>query len=61
MKLRRLILNQTLMQVAKPGDRVLLIYGSGHNYWLRHFAATTTSYREVDPVPFLKREARAGR
>ncbi|MCY7280210.1 MAG: DUF5694 domain-containing protein [Sphingomonas bacterium] len=49
-----------LMRVDKPGDRVLLVYGSGHNYWLRHFASTTPGYREVDPVPYLK-EARAGR
>ncbi len=49
-----------LMRVAKPGDRVLLVFGSGHNYWLRHFAATTPGYREVDPVPYLK-EARTGR
>jgi Family of unknown function (DUF5694) len=42
-----------LMQVAKPGDRVLVIYGGGHSYWLRHFASETPGYRFVDPVPFL--------
>lgn len=46
-----------LMQVAKPGDRVLVIYGSGHNYWLRHFASETPGYRSVDPLPYLKRAA----
>ena len=30
-----------MMTVAKPGDRLLVVYGSGHNYWLRHFAKTT--------------------
>lgn len=47
-----------LQLVAKPGDRVLVIYGSGHNYWLRHFAAITPGYRSVDPVPYLKRAAK---
>ena len=42
-----------LMHAATPGDRVLVIYGSGHNYWLRHFASETPGYRFVDPVPFL--------
>jgi Family of unknown function (DUF5694) len=43
-----------LMQVAKPGDRVLVVYGAGHNYWLRHFAAEIPGYKFVDPVPYLK-------
>jgi hypothetical protein len=42
-----------LMHAAKPGDRVILIYGGGHSYWLRHFASETPGYRFVDPVPFL--------
>lgn len=48
-----------LQHVAVPGDRVLVIYGSGHNYWLRHFAQTAPGYVNVDPVPYLKR-AEAG-
>ena len=44
-----------LMTVAKPGDRILVVYGSGHNYWLRHFAATTPGYRNVDPTPYLRK------
>ncbi len=47
-----------LMTVAKPGDRVLVVYGAGHNYWLRHFASTAAGYRSVDPTPYLKRAAR---
>lgn len=26
-----------LTQVAQPGDRVLVVFGSGHSFWLRHF------------------------
>lgn len=44
-----------LQHVAVPGDRLLVIYGSGHNYWLRHFASTVAGYRNVDPVPYLER------
>lgn len=44
-----------LQQVVEPGDRVLVVYGAGHNYWLRHFARTATGYRNVDPVPYLGR------
>lgn len=42
-----------LMQVAKPGDRVLVVYGGGHGYWLRHFASETPGYRSIDARPFL--------
>jgi hypothetical protein len=50
-----------LMTVAKPGDRVLVVYGSGHNYWLRHFAGTTPGFRNVDPTPYLKKADAASR
>ena len=43
-----------LMTIAEPGDRVLVIYGAGHNYWLRHFARETRGYRSVDPLVYLK-------
>jgi hypothetical protein len=46
-----------LMTVATPGDRVLVVYGSGHNYWLRHFARTTPGSRNVDPTPYLQKAA----
>lgn len=44
-----------LARVAEPGDRLLVIYGSGHNYWLRHFAETVPGFRMVSPVPWLER------
>lgn len=50
-----------LMTVAKPGDRILVVYGLGHNYWLRHFAKETPGYVSVDPVPYLKKAAAAQR
>lgn len=47
-----------LMQVAKPGDRVLVVYGGGHGYWLRHFASQVPGYRNVDVMPYLKKAAK---
>lgn len=44
-----------LMHVARPGDRVMVVYGAGHGYWLRHFATSVPGFRLVDPVPYLKR------
>jgi hypothetical protein len=42
-----------LMQVARPGDRIVLMFGSGHAYWLRHFASTTPGYVLVEPTDYL--------
>lgn len=50
-----------LMNVATPGDRVLVVYGAGHGYWLRHFAATVPGYVSVDVKPYLKRAVAAVR
>lgn len=46
-----------LMSVAEPGDRILVVYGAAHNYWLRHFATETPGFRNVDPAPYLKKAA----
>jgi hypothetical protein len=46
-----------LMTVAEPGDRVLLLFGTGHAYWLRHFANEVMGYQETDPRPYLQRAA----
>ena len=48
-----------LMHVAKPGDRVLVVFGAGHSYWLRHFASQVQGYRNVDVMPYLQRAAAA--
>lgn len=47
-----------LMTVARPGARVLVVYGAGHGYWLRHFARETPGYRLVDVRPYLRDAAR---
>ncbi|MEI6418928.1 MAG: DUF5694 domain-containing protein, partial [Sphingomonadales bacterium] len=44
-----------LMQVAKPGARVLVVYGGGHLFWLKHFARFAPGFRDVDVMPYLQR------
>jgi hypothetical protein len=44
-----------LTKVAAPGDRILVVYGAGHNYWLRHFVGETKGFRNVDPRPYLRK------
>lgn len=43
--------------IARPGDRVLVLVGSGHRYWLSHFAEMTPGFTAVDPRPFLEQAA----
>lgn len=47
-----------LTRIAKPGDRVVVIYGAGHLAWLRHFAGTVAGYADIDPIPFLQQADR---
>ena len=42
-----------LTQIAKPGDRVLVLFGAGHAYWLRHFVETTPGFQLVEPDRYL--------
>lgn len=41
--------------IAKPGERVLVLVGSGHKYWLEHFVGTTPGFVAVDPRPYLQK------
>lgn len=40
--------------IAEPGDRVLVIVGSGHSRWLRDFARRTPGYALVESLPYLE-------
>lgn len=44
-----------LAQVARPGDRVVVVYGAGHKHWLDHFAHETPGFVSIDPVSYLRR------
>jgi len=43
-----------IAQVAKPGDRIVVVYGAGHKFWLEHFADETPGFVRVDPTFYLK-------
>jgi hypothetical protein len=42
-----------VVQTAKSGDRVLMVYGSGHAYWLRHCMSGVSNYKLVEPNDYL--------
>ena len=43
-----------LQQVAKPGDKIVVVFGAGHGYWLRHFVQETPGFQLVEPGDFLR-------
>ncbi|MCQ8184373.1 DUF5694 domain-containing protein [Parvularcula maris] len=46
-----------MVQVTRPGDRVVIVYGAGHGAWLRELVEKTDGY-ELEPVaPYLRRAA----
>lgn len=45
--------------IAQPGDRVLVVVGSGHKYWLEHLVRTTPGFVLADPVPYLEQAGAA--
>lgn len=47
--------------IAQPGDRVLVIAGSGHATWLRHFVEHMPGFELVEPMPYLERAAERSR
>lgn len=50
-----------IAMVAKPGDRVLVLAGSGHATSLRHFAERTPGFTLVEAMPYLEQAAQASR
>ena len=50
---RNALIFARLMQAAKPGDRIVVICGAGHGYWLREFVRTTPGFRLVEPNDYL--------
>lgn len=50
---RNLRILANLQQVAEPGDRVLLLFGSGHAPSLQHFLEVSGRFEYVSPMEFL--------
>ena len=42
-----------LTQIAQPGARVLVVFGFGHAYWLRHFVQNTPGFELIEPREIL--------
>lgn len=40
--------------VSKPGERVFILVGAGHKYWLEHFADSVPGYKSVHPTVYLQ-------
>ena len=43
-----------LTQIAKPGDRIVVTFGAGHCYWLRHFVRNTPGFVLVEANDYLR-------
>ncbi|WP_420478128.1 DUF5694 domain-containing protein [Brevundimonas sp. FT23028] len=50
---RNAVIFAHIRQVARPGDRIVVLYGAGHAYWLRQMVSTTPGYRLVEPNDYL--------
>ncbi|MEM8713709.1 MAG: DUF5694 domain-containing protein, partial [Planctomycetota bacterium] len=46
-----------LDDVVEPGDRVLVVFGAGHKFWLEHLVRRTPGYRLTKPDEYLRRAA----
>ncbi|MFK8017289.1 MAG: DUF5694 domain-containing protein [Gammaproteobacteria bacterium] len=44
-----------LDDVVQPGDRVLVVYGAGHKFWLEHLVTQTPGYALIKPDAYLQR------
>lgn len=43
-----------LTQIARPGNRVLVLFGSGHAFWLRQLVEHTPGFILVEPNDYLR-------
>lgn len=50
---RNLRIFNRLASIAKPGDRILALYGAGHAYLLDQFARESGVFAVADPLSFL--------
>ena len=43
-----------LTQIVQPGERALVVFGSGHAFWLRHFVQNTPGFQLIEPGDYLR-------
>ena len=51
---RNALIFANLAAVTKPGDRVVVLYGAGHAYWLRHFVEETPGFELEETMDYLR-------
>jgi Family of unknown function (DUF5694) len=39
--------------IAEASDRILVVFGAGHAYWLRHFVKLTPEFEMIEPNQYL--------
>lgn len=42
-----------LTQIARPGDRIIVVFGAGHLFWLRHLVEHTPGFALIEPNRYL--------
>jgi hypothetical protein len=50
---RNFLICANLIQLAQPGDRMVVFYGSGHAFLLRQCVAETPGFELVEPNDYL--------
>lgn len=50
---RNFLICANLLQLAKPGDRIAIFFGSGHAFLLRQCVTETPGFRLVEPNDYL--------
>ncbi|MBA4802847.1 MAG: hypothetical protein H2040_13390 [Euryhalocaulis sp.] len=50
---RNLHIYANAARLAEDGDRILLVYGSGHAYTLRHYFEHSARFKLIEPAPYL--------
>lgn len=43
-----------LTEIAQPGDHILVVFGSGHAFWLRHFVQNMPGFELIEPNSYLR-------
>ncbi len=50
---RNFLICANILQLAKPGDRIVVFYGSGHSFLLRQCVSETAGFELVEPNAYL--------
>lgn len=51
---RNLHIFAQIAQLSEPGDRILVIYGSGHKFLLDHYFEHAREFELIDPLDYLR-------